>query len=142
VAGGQRLRELLVNVARSFIFSCALAPPQVEAARAALRLLRAEPWRRDRLQRNASHLRRRLSERGVDTHPSTTHIIPVHIGDNERTMAVCERLLERGFYTQGIRHPSVPRGTARLRVTPMATHRVEELDALVDAIAEELGRRP
>ena len=81
VAGGQRLRELLVNVARSFIFSCALAPPQVEAARAALRLLRAEPWRRDRLQRNASHLRRRLSERGVDTHPSTTHIIPVHIGE-------------------------------------------------------------
>ena len=50
----------------------------------------------------------------------------------------CERLLERGFYTQGIRYPSVPQGTARLRVTPMTTHRGEEIDALADAIAEEI----
>ncbi|MBY0402206.1 aminotransferase class I/II-fold pyridoxal phosphate-dependent enzyme, partial [Myxococcota bacterium] len=52
------------------------------------------------------------------------------------TMAVCEALLERGYYAQGIRHPSVPRGTARLRITPMATHREDELDGLADAIAE------
>jgi 7-keto-8-aminopelargonate synthetase-like enzyme len=51
-------------------------------------------------------------------------------------MAVCEALLERGFYAQGIRHPSVPRGTARLRITPMATHREEEIDGLADAIAD------
>ena len=57
-------------------------------------------------------------------------------------MALCERLLERGFYAQGIRHPSVPAGTARLRITPMATHREEEIDALVDALAEELAATP
>ena len=52
-------------------------------------------------------------------------------------MAICERLLERGFYAQGIRHPSVPAGTARLRITPMATHTEAEIDALAAAIVEE-----
>jgi glycine C-acetyltransferase len=140
VAGSARLRELLVNVARTFIFSCALPPPQVEAARAALRLLRREPWRRERLRANGERLRRRLAERGVSTHPSTSHIIPVILGDNRRTMATCERLLDRGFFAQGIRHPSVPEGSARLRLTPMATHRDQEIDALADAVAAEVAR--
>jgi glycine C-acetyltransferase len=136
VAGSAVLRDLLVNTARSFIFSCALAPPQIEAARAALRVLRREPWRRERLAANAARLRARLAAYGLATAPSTTHIVPVVIGDNARTMAACEALLERGFYAQGIRHPSVPPGTARLRITPMATHATEDIDALADAIAE------
>jgi 8-amino-7-oxononanoate synthase len=141
IAGSFALRDLLVNVSRSFIFSCALAPPQVEAARAALRLARSEPWRREALQRNARLLRERLARRGISTEPSTTHIVPVRIGDNERTMAVCEGLLERGFYAQGIRYPSVPAGSARLRLTPMATHVETEIAALADAISDELGAR-
>jgi 8-amino-7-oxononanoate synthase len=136
VAGSERLRELLVNTARSFIFSCALAPASVEAARAALRLVEREPWRRERLAANCDRLRARLARRGISTAPSTTHILPVVVGENAPTMAVCEALLERGFYAQGIRHPSVPRGTARLRITPMATHREEEIDGLADAIAD------
>jgi 8-amino-7-oxononanoate synthase len=139
IAGGAALRDLLVNTARSFIFSCALAPPQVAAAREALRLVQSEPWRRERLQANAERLRWRLAGHGISSEPSTTHIVPVVIGDNPRTMAVCERLLERGFYAQGIRHPSVPEGTARLRITPMATHPVQAIDALADAVSEELG---
>ena len=140
VIGTAALRELLVNVARSFIFSCALAPPQVAAAHAALDLVRREPWRRERLQANAARLRERLAARGVDTHPSTTHIVPVVVGASEATMAACERLLERGFYAQGIRHPSVPEGTARLRLTPMATHGEDEIDALAEAVADEVWR--
>jgi 8-amino-7-oxononanoate synthase len=139
IAGSAALRDLLVNTARSFIFSCALAPPQVAAAREALRLVQSEPWRRERLQANAERLRWRLAGHGISSEPSTTHIVPVVIGDNPRTMAVCERLLERGFYAQGIRHPSVPEGTARLRITPMATHPVQAIDALADAVSEELG---
>ena len=139
IAGSVALRDLLVNTARSFIFSCALAPPQVAAAREALRLVQSEPWRRERLQANAERLRWRLAGHGISSEPSTTHIVPVVIGDNPRTMAVCERLLERGFYAQGIRHPSVPEGTARLRITPMATHPVEAIDTLADAVSEELG---
>jgi 8-amino-7-oxononanoate synthase len=139
VVGDAALRDLLVNVARSFIFSCALAPPQVAAARAALHLVEREPWRRERLQGNAARLRERLAARGISTAPSTTHIVPVIVGPNPRTMAVCEGLLARGFYAQGIRHPSVPEGTARLRITPMATHTPSEIDALADAITEELA---
>jgi 8-amino-7-oxononanoate synthase len=140
VAGSAQLRDLLVNVARSFIFSCALAPPQVEAARAALRVMQREPWRREALQSNAERLRRRLDARGISTEPSTTHVVPVIVGGNAATMSACEGLLERGFFAQGIRHPTVPEGTARLRLTPMATHAAEEIDALADAAAEELAR--
>jgi len=140
VVGSGALRELLVNTARSFIFSCALAPPQVAAAAAALELVRREPWRRERLQANAARLRARLAVRGVDTRPSTSHIVPVVIGANAAAMAACERLLERGFYAQGIRHPSVAEGTARLRLTPMATHGEDEIDALADAVADEVAR--
>jgi 8-amino-7-oxononanoate synthase len=135
VAGSARLRDLLVNTARSFIFSCALAPAQVEAARAALRLVDTEPWRRERLAANCDRLRARLAAAGISTAPSTTHILPVVIGENAATMATCEALLARGYYAQGIRHPSVPRGSARLRITPMATHTPEEVDGLADAIA-------
>jgi 7-keto-8-aminopelargonate synthetase-like enzyme len=138
VAGSRALRDLLVNTARSFIFSCALAPPQVAAARAALEVMRREPWRRERLSQNADRLRNGLEQRGISTAPSATHILPVIVGDNDATMELCERLLESGVYAQGIRHPSVPDGTARLRITPMATHRSGEIDHLVDLLAKEL----
>ena len=136
VAGSAKMRDLFVNTARSFIFSCALAPSAVEAARVSLRLIDEEPWRRERLAANCDRLRGRLAEQAISTSPSTTHILPVVLGDNERTMSVCERLLERGFYAQGIRHPSVPSGSARLRITPMATHDEAEIDGLARAIAE------
>jgi len=143
-AGPAILRDLLVNVARSFIFSCALAPPQVEASRAALRVLTSEPERRWRLQSNARYLRDRLAEFGISTEPSQTQIVPVLIGENEATMKVCETLLDRGFYAQGIRYPSVPRGTARLRITLMSSHEEAEIDALVDALSElvDVDARP
>jgi 8-amino-7-oxononanoate synthase len=139
VAGSAVLRDLLVNTARSFIFSCALAPPQVEAARVALGLVEREPWRREHLATHAARLRERLARHGIETAPSTTHIVPVVLGSNARTMEVCERLLQRGFYAQGIRHPSVPEGTARLRITPMATHPPEAIDGLADAVADEVA---
>ena len=143
-AGPAILRDLLVNVARSFIFSCALAPPQVEASRAALRVLASEPERRWRLQSNARYLRSRLAEFGISTEPSQTQIVPVLIGENEATMKVCEALLDRGFYAQGIRYPSVPRGTARLRITLMSSHEEAEIDALVDALSKlvDVDARP
>jgi 8-amino-7-oxononanoate synthase len=141
VAGSAALRDLLVNTARSFIFSCALAPAQVEAARAALRLIDGEPWRRERLVALCDRLRRRLGSAGISTAPSTTHILPVVIGDNDDTMAVAEDLLDHGYYAQGIRHPSVPRGSARLRITPMATHTEAQIDGLAGAIEEALARR-
>ena len=84
-------------------------------------------------------LRTRLAAADISTEPSTTHILPVVIGDNATTMRACEALLDRGYYAQGIRHPSVPEGTARLRITPMATHTEEEIDGLADAIVASIS---
>lgn len=139
LVGSRKLRTLLVNTARTFIFSCALAPPQVAAARAALRVIRAEPWRRTQLEAHAQTLRTRLAARGISTAPSTTHIVPVVVGDNERVMAAQSALLARGFHAQGIRHPSVPKGSARLRLTPMATHTDAEVQTFADAVADTLA---
>jgi 7-keto-8-aminopelargonate synthetase-like enzyme len=140
VVGSAAMRDLMINTARSFIFSCALAPPQVEASRAALRLIDAEPWRRFALQQRSAQLRVRLEHAGLSTAPSCSHIVPVVLGDNATTMASCEALLDAGFYAQGIRHPSVPVGTARLRITPMATHSEAEIDALADAVVLAVER--
>ncbi len=133
----QAVREWLINCARSFIFSCALSPGSVASARAALRLLREEPWRRERLQANAEYLRTRLAKAGFSSAPSTTQIVPLVLGENAATMQLCERLLTRGFFAQGIRYPSVPRDTERLRMTLMATHEEAQIDALVEAIQDE-----
>jgi len=119
-----------------------LPPPAVAAAtRAALAVATREPWRRERLQANAKRLRKRLAQSGISTAPSTTHIVPVRIGDNATTMATCERLLDRGFYAQGIRWPSVPEGSARLRITPMATHTDGEIDAFAEALCDEVANQ-
>ena len=139
VTGSKLVRELLINVARSFIFTCALPPAQVAAGLAGLRVSLEEPWRRWMLQANAARLRERLAEGGISCEPSTSHIVPVVIGENDTTMAICRQLIERGFFVQGIRHPSVPRGSARLRITPMATHREDEIDALADAVIERVA---
>ncbi|MFT3927162.1 MAG: 8-amino-7-oxononanoate synthase [Myxococcales bacterium] len=136
LVGSHRLRDLLINTARSFIFSCALPPPQVEAARAALRIVQREPWRRQALQERAQTLRMLLQAGGLSTAPSNTHIVPVILGDNARTMTVTRALLERGFHAQGIRYPSVPEGTARLRLTPMATHTDREVRDLAAAVLD------
>jgi 8-amino-7-oxononanoate synthase len=148
VACSKRVREMLINRARSFVFSCALAPAPVEAARAALRVVEAEPERRIKLQANAAFLRDKLAELGISSAPSTTHVIPVVLAGNELTMATTEALLARGIFVQGIRHPSVPRGSERLRVTPMCSHSFEQLAHFATSLREFLdharatGRSP
>jgi len=134
VAGRANLIELLLNEARSFVFTTALPPAIVAAARAALELSRSEPWRRERLAANAARLYRGLLDLGLDV-PHCSHILPVIVGDPAATMAVCERLLEYGVFAQGIRPPTVPEGTSRLRVTVMATHTDEDIDAALQAFA-------
>jgi len=130
------LREWLLNTARSFVFTCALPPSAIGAARAALEIVRQEPERRARLQSRAQQLRDGLRSRGWDTGPSTTQIVPALVGDNRRTMALCERALARGVYAQGIRYPSVPEGSARIRLTPMCSHTRDDIDRVVALFAE------
>jgi 7-keto-8-aminopelargonate synthetase-like enzyme len=135
-AGSAVLREYLVNTARTFIFTCAVAPPAAGAARAALAVARAEPERRKLLLERAEQLRAGLRAAGWDTLDSTTQIVPVLVGDDARTMQLTEELLARGIYAQGIRHPSVPHGTARIRLTPTCAHGAGDVDAVIAAFRE------
>ena len=134
--------DYLVNAARTFVFSTALPPPVLAAADAALELLAAGPHRVERLQDNAATLRAALAEEGLPVGESETQIVPVPLGDAERAMELCERALGRGVFAQGIRPPTVPEGSSRLRFTVMATHRRGELRRaakLVGAAAREMG---
>jgi len=142
VCAEAELVDLLVNSARSFIFSTAPPPSASAAAAAALAILETEPELVDRLQANAALLRRSLSAEGLEAGPSTTQVVPVHVGEAEATMELCELALEKGVFAQGIRPPTVPDGSCRLRMTAMATHRREDLVAaahMVGTAAREIG---
>jgi glycine C-acetyltransferase/8-amino-7-oxononanoate synthase len=128
--------DYLVNRARSFVFSTAPPPPAVGAARAALEVLEAEPGRVERLAANAGVLREALAAEGLTADGSTTQIVPVRVGEAETTMDLCERALERGVFAQGIRPPTVPEGSSRLRFTVMATHEPEELRRAAHQVGE------
>jgi 8-amino-7-oxononanoate synthase len=132
--------DLLLNTARPFVFSTAPPPPSVAAAGAALELV--SPQRVERLRANADTFRTALTAEGLDAGSSQTQIVPLEVGAAEPAMALCERLLEHGIFAQGIRPPTVPEGSSRLRFTVMATHRAGELERaakLVGAAARELG---
>jgi glycine C-acetyltransferase/8-amino-7-oxononanoate synthase len=134
--------DFLVNSARPFVFSTAPPPPAVAAAGAALELLAAQPHLPERLQDNAATLRSALAAEGLAAARSRTQIVPIEVGDAGRTMELCERVLERGVFAQGIRPPTVPEGSSRLRFTVMSTHRAGELERaakLVGAAAREIG---
>lgn len=142
VSGSAEITDYLLNTARPFIFSTAPPPPVIAASITALELLESNPSRVERLTRNADVLRSELRAEGLDPGPSTTQIIPVAVGDAPLTMELCERALERGVFAQGIRPPTVPEGTSRLRLTVMATHRAAELRRaarLLGTVARELG---
>jgi len=142
VAGSRTLIELLVNRARSFIYSTGLAPAMAAAAQAAIRVMVAEPERRERLWRNASYLRAKLSAAGFTIGATQSPITPVMAGEAETAVALARRLLDRGVYAIAIRPPTVPPHTARLRLTPTSEHSHADLDFAAAALIEsgrELG---
>ena len=138
VAGSASLIELLVNRARTFIFTTGLPPAAVGAAQAAVEIVRREPQRRERAWQNARAIHAAIAGAGIEMPPLESPILPVVLGAEDRTMQACERLLERGVFVQGIRPPTVPAGTSRLRATVMATHSDEQIARAGSAIAETL----
>lgn len=139
VAGSGALRELLINRCRSFIFTTSLPPPVLAAAIAAVDLLYQEPQRRLALWHNIRALRDGLKRLGFCLGQSESQILPLVIGDSHKCMTFSERLLEKGVFAQGIRPPTVPEGTSRLRITLMATHTHEHLDRALQGFAAVQG---
>lgn len=137
VACSQLLREYLINRSRSLIFSTSLPPAVLAASLAAISLVRCAEGEqlRQRLAANVRLFRKSLQQAGFGVPDGCTPIVPVLVGDPVTTMTFSARLLDAGFFVQGIRPPTVPVGTSRLRCTIMASHSQDELRSAVDAIA-------
>jgi 7-keto-8-aminopelargonate synthetase-like enzyme len=139
VAGSQALREFLINRCRSFIFTTSLPPAVLAMAVAAIDLLNKEPQRRLALWHNCRTFKEGLKRLGFSLGQSQSQILPLIIGDAQKCMAFSERLLQEGVFAQGIRPPTIPPGTSRLRITLMATHTHEHLHRALKAFNEVKG---
>lgn len=133
VSGSRKLIDRIVNSARPFVFSTSLPAPVAAAAREALRIVETEPWRRVRVRQTARHLADSLQVFGFSVPVVTGPIVPVLLGEPEPTLRVAALLRNEGFVVGAIRPPTVPRGTARLRISLSASHSDDDVARLLDA---------
>ena len=134
VASTNRVIDHLINYSATLIYSTALPPAAAAAASAALRISLAEPARREHLQRMSDRLRRGLGSIGDAIPAGEGPIVPIFLGTAERATNAADRLASLGFLVPAIRPPTVPRGTARLRVSLTALHEEAEVDRLIEAL--------
>lgn len=137
ITAGRTVIDAIVNLARPFIYTTAVPPTQVAAIDAALDVIADEPQRRWRLAEHAAYLRGALRKGGWAVPDDPTPIIPLVVGDNAAALALSGRLEAAGVLAPAIRPPTVPPGSARLRITCRADHTPDHLRMLIDAI----GRR-
>lgn len=138
VAGDEDLIETLIQNARSYIYTTASPPAQAEATRASLKLVQQESWRRHRLEDLIKLFKKSVGEMGFELMPSITPIQPIVIGDSQRAMKISQQLFEQGIHVSAIRPPTVAEGSARLRITLNAEHSDEQLQVLLNALADLL----
>ncbi len=136
VVGSKLLRDYLVNSSRSFIYTTALPQSLMAAASCAMDIIQNDDDRRQKVLANADFLREQLKQCGFDTAQSQTPIIPVILGDEQTTVALSARLFEQGIWVSAIRPPTVPKGSARLRITVTANHTQEDLECLITAMSK------
>lgn len=140
VAGEATLIEHLLQHARAYIYTTALPPAIAAAVRAALRLSVEEPWRRERVLALTQHWRRAAAAEGLPLTPSPTPIQPLIVGDAARAVALSEALMADGFWVSAIRPPTVPPGSARLRVSLSAAHSQSDIEALAACLGAHWRR--
>lgn len=136
VAGSDALVEYLINTARPYIFTTALPAAVAAATRASLRVIQTEAWRREKLQELIACFQERAQQLGLPVMASTTPIQPLLLGENERALQWGKLLGEKGFLVGTIRPPTVPVGSARLRITFTANHEKSAVDALLLALQQ------
>lgn len=134
VAGSSNVMRWIENRARSYVFSTAPSPVVPAAALAAFELVEQADDRRVRLAEHVQRLRAGLRELGYDVVAGESHIIPVLLGDPGLATRLSAALLERGVFVHGIRPPTVPAGTSRLRICPMATHAPAQIDYALEQL--------
>jgi 8-amino-7-oxononanoate synthase len=136
VAAEQVVIDILINHARSYVYTTATPSALSVALSESLRLIAQGDDKRTHLQNLISQLRNGLSDLPWQLMPSNTAIQPLLIGDNQQTLQLSEWLRERGIWVAAIRPPTVPQGTARLRITLSAAHSAEDVDQLIKVLHE------
>lgn len=136
VAGSEHLIETLIQRARTYIYTTALPPAIAEASRASLRIVREEDWRRERLQQCLAQFQQGVADLGLSILPSKTAIQPLVLGSEADALAAAELLQQQGILVPAIRPPTVPTGSARLRITFSALHESHHVDQLLQALAQ------
>lgn len=141
IAGSRALIELIKYTSPGFVFSVGLSPPVAAAATAAVDVMMREPWRAAALRRNGLALLEKAKARGLDTGLSIgASVVPVIVGNSPQTVMLSERLLERGFNVVPAVFPGVAENQARLRFFVTSEHSPEQIDAVIEAVAEELPK--
>jgi len=138
VACSTNLRKLLVQSARAFIYTTAPPPATIGAALGILDVLESSPRLGNILQANAAHFRSLLHTAGLNTLQSQSQIIPIVIGNNEKAIAISQKLQTQGIIATAIRPPTVPAGTARLRISITLAHHVDDLERAAQTIIETI----
>jgi 8-amino-7-oxononanoate synthase len=141
VAGSDDLIELLIQRARSYIYTTALPQPVAAATRAALRIACEETWRRERVLALTARFRAAARQASVPLAESATPIQPIPLGSAQAALAGQQALREAGFWVVAIRSPTVPAGGERLRITLTAGHQENQVDALVEALGRICASR-
>lgn len=134
VAGQPEVVETVLQRARAYIYTTATPPLLAHALLTSIQLIEAESWRRSHLRHLIDTLRQGLKDSAWRLAASNTAIQPVIVGDNERALGVSGQLAERGLLVPAIRPPTVPVGTARLRISLSAAHAVRDVERLIDAL--------
>ena len=134
VAGSRKLKELLINKARSFIFSTALPPSVIGSVIAAISILEMDNTRIKMLNKNAGYFRNQLQKEGFNILDTKSQIIPLIVGGNEKAIQLSRFLSQNGIFALAIRPPTVPQNTARIRFSITAVHSKEELSYAIEII--------
>ncbi|MBV1692021.1 5-aminolevulinate synthase [Novosphingobium sp. G106] len=137
IAADRRIIDVIRSYAPGFIFTTSLSPVLVAGALASVRHLKSSSAERDRQQATAAMLKEQFVNAGLPVMPSSTHIVPLMVGDPVKAKQISDILLaEYGIYVQPINYPTVPRGTERLRFTPGPTHSAAMVRELTVALSE------
>lgn len=136
IAGSTALIETLIQKSRTYIYTTASPPAVAAATRAALRVMQHESWRRELLHAHIKRFRASAKQLGLNLLDSSTAIQPLMIGSEADALTASAVLLEQGFLVTAIRPPTVPQGSARLRITMSAAHSEANIDHLLDALSQ------
>ncbi|MDR2732402.1 MAG: aminotransferase class I/II-fold pyridoxal phosphate-dependent enzyme, partial [Fibromonadaceae bacterium] len=132
IFGSKLLIDYLITHARSFIYSTAISPGTVAAMQKAVEVSARESFRRESVLKMAANFRQKIAEGGVNCLQSETQIVPVVLGTIEKAQKCKDFLMEKGFHTACIRPPTVPNGTARLRINITAAHKEKDVERLAE----------